>query len=806
MTYCLSESDLGHKKKHLLSISPKRNLKNPSSKKLFKKLKQVGDFIKTMEAKKIQSEKLASGVENIMKTLEEDIKGIGTKSFSTLIDVSGSDRSRIEDVELGSKEKVIVKLIDALKKSLIVEDKHRRLKEHMYQRKFKDLFHEVRELKESLARSTTVKSLLNDNIEENSEIDDEDENDEDKDEEEIENYQKQPTQAPTVAGHKRRHKSHRTTPTRTGPTDLSPEASEITPLAADVMEMYKGDAVVAQSGIENPTKSVHQSVSQQMESPQTSIKKHENYLNKELAEKPSISTEGNVLNKKLPNEEQLQNPIGIQEGDHIIPKTKTFNNDKTTTEISDTTPQAILPEDSAVQLQLTNRIQSLDENSKKDEQKKEDKAVPSTQVGHPNTDVPFVRLKEEQQPQTQTQSNSTLGSKDATRTVANFKADDLKALEDNLFSAFESRLKNGSFNNTIDSLNAKASVDRSVKKENSLQFKSMDESQGAENNNPTFVIKQFHEPAEDAEHFTGKFFTPEERSAFIKENKDLLRIPPANNLVSREALWQYKKQNENPIYKLMNHNIAQQDIEFQPTTTRLSEDQSFNQNHQVYSYQPIARPSSLRQIQSINNYLNLSSAEQSSEENADKPSFVNSEHTIQSGTKKENLEHLKEDYEPTSKDTSTFKEESSSSKLLRVNKDNQLSPQPGANTVSHNPSLNLQTPNKPTALSLNNIRSPPDQPIRGFTRVNPSPDNQPEMSTEDATKHDVIDAETNNGQQKTADLQDTNEKLLVNGIANNLVSLQSTPSMTIFGNEEAEDQYLTRIRYEYRGVWKKVPL
>ena len=223
-----------------------------------------------MEEKKIRNEKLTSGVDSIMKTLEKDIQGIGSKSFSSLIDVSGSDRSRIEDVELGSKERVIVKLIDALKKSLIVEDKHRRLKEHMYQRKFHDLFHEVKELKASLARSATVKSLLNDNdIENESEynaLDDEDYNDDDvessdemKHGEEMENYHKSPpsqhpSQHPSLEN-KRLHKKHPSTPTRKGPTDLSPEASKITPLAADVMEMYKGDATIAPDKDQETSKS-----------------------------------------------------------------------------------------------------------------------------------------------------------------------------------------------------------------------------------------------------------------------------------------------------------------------------------------------------------------------------------------------------------------------------------------------------------------------------------------------------------------------------------------------------------------------
>ena len=45
-------------------------------------------------------------------------------------------------------------LIEALKRNLVLEDKQRRSKEHLYQKKLDDLFTEVRELKTAMVEST----------------------------------------------------------------------------------------------------------------------------------------------------------------------------------------------------------------------------------------------------------------------------------------------------------------------------------------------------------------------------------------------------------------------------------------------------------------------------------------------------------------------------------------------------------------------------------------------------------------------------------------------------------------------------
>eukprot|EP00111_Clytia_hemisphaerica_P003026 TCONS_00008612-protein len=156
-------------KKHLLGLgsskpktSIKHKLESNPSKTLFKKLERAGQFIKSMEDKKLKNDKLDSGITDIIKTLQENLNGVESKSrSSSLLEVAGIDRSHIDE-GVSSKERIIIQLIDALKRNLIMEDKHRKMKEHMYQRKLDRLFHEVNKLKSVLGNTNiAAKADLN---------------------------------------------------------------------------------------------------------------------------------------------------------------------------------------------------------------------------------------------------------------------------------------------------------------------------------------------------------------------------------------------------------------------------------------------------------------------------------------------------------------------------------------------------------------------------------------------------------------------------------------------------------------------
>ena len=463
-----------------------------------------------MEEKKIQSEQLNLGVDGIVKTLVGRVQGSPEplKALS-LLEVAGVDRSKIEDNNIGlsSKEKVIVNLIEALKRNLILEDKQRRTKEHLYQKKLDDLFTEVRELKSAMLESTKTSQ-------DDFEYEDESTRPSHLGEpvtgtQRSSSYLANPTKSSRRRRHKkirhhhRRHHLH-PHPYHTAIEDEDIEdspitaAASITPSAASVVQMYKG---ILDSENANPMMNEGFSGQENFTSGQnkSSADKQENKLLK-IQDKSFTGNREDVL---YGQDQQLQQTVnemnsksysishdGNFEHKTMNPEEKNTGRDSktvTTKQIQELTEDEI----------KHNQEKSTDLNESEAKDRKTEELVKNVA----QTDVPFVRLvKEEHQmkenvepgsgddPQSfsnntinNNNDNKTKNEEDGTKqTVVNFRTDDLKALEENLFAAFEKRIKSKAFDGTIESLKGLSGQESGLARHLNLKSESQENDKSSE--------------------------------------------------------------------------------------------------------------------------------------------------------------------------------------------------------------------------------------------------------------------------------------------------------------------------------------
>lgn len=156
-------------------ITQKPKIKHRSNKKTLKKLMQVGNFIQSMEVSKHREQMLDSNINEILKSLEFNVKHynpaaavVRTNVHPSLVnntssnvmelhpqqemEESGTDRSHIENRrrEKFPNERLVLKLINELKENIIGEDRERRRKDMFYERQFRALFQQIDDLKREL--------------------------------------------------------------------------------------------------------------------------------------------------------------------------------------------------------------------------------------------------------------------------------------------------------------------------------------------------------------------------------------------------------------------------------------------------------------------------------------------------------------------------------------------------------------------------------------------------------------------------------------------------------------------------------
>ena len=529
--FCLLELPWGHvssatttgaqsttgKRKTSKNHNHKNNKKNKKGSSLYKKLDQVGKFIQSMEDQKIQSEKLSNGVNGMVKTLEEHVKqplatiysspkgreGRGHLKSLSLFEVAGVDRSNIEDGQLSSKEKVIINLIEVLKKNLILEDKQRRSKEDLYQKKLDTLFKEVRELKATMGKEKT--SIDHDGGEE-----DEDNGGEDSSEEKsketknterdvAELLQEDPKKAsqkeslndnhqteessrsvrgaqrsqpyqmtPTIAAsakryrqrkhhhHHRKHSNLRIIKNKVSNGDQALlAASQITPSAASVAQMYRGIL---------DTEMQQQVRPREPEYPM--MEEGASNFEKSNTNEPSPKTKGQEDSNQLSKESMLKTTSGKKPE-----TTNSIDEEGERTTVNQHQESASnLDQRNSDQKQVSSEHKSIENNHKESYHGEDVNLMKNTA----STDVPLVRLvKEEHQLKQNVESPVISKLKNSTnrsdagekQTVVNFRTDDLKVLEDNLFAEFEKRIKSKAFDGTLGSLR-KVGLARDLSPEN----------------------------------------------------------------------------------------------------------------------------------------------------------------------------------------------------------------------------------------------------------------------------------------------------------------------------------------------------
>ena len=477
--------------------SSKENLKQSAKTRtnLYKKLDQVGKFITSMEEKKVQSEQLNVGVDGIVRTLEEHVQGstAGPLKALSLLEVAGVDRSNIEDSsELSSKEKVIVNLIEALKRNLILEDKQRRNKEHLYQKKLDALFKEVRQLKSAMAEEKTS----NDGINSEDDFDDQG-NDSFHVGEPVTGTQRSSPYpvAPTKSSFSKRHKKTRHHHRRRQhhhyhlqpyektikDEDISHSpvfgAAQITPSDASVAQMYRGILDSEMKKVETST-----SVNPMMEEGAFGFDKSPT----EKQQTVNTLSQSDKQHQQIVNQMNSNMSLSLDDPEHNVADESSIKNHRLKMDQMDL---AILKDSEKVNIeqqrlvgsemkpvhqQFTNELDSNHQqpeltNKQNSSGKQHDEVIKDARTEKllknvASTDVPFVRLVKEEhkmkqnvQPaledsETFVNNNNKTNNEDGKQTVVNFRTDDLKALEDNLFAAFEKKIRSKEFDGTIESL------------------------------------------------------------------------------------------------------------------------------------------------------------------------------------------------------------------------------------------------------------------------------------------------------------------------------------------------------------------